>query len=78
LLKQQLRDSPVVIQEAADGMEGLGAAAKQPPHGIILDMTMPGMTGFETLDALKSGPATRDIPVVICTSRVLTDQERLQ
>lgn len=78
LLRQQLRDSPVVIQEAADGMEGLRAAARQPPHAIILDMTMPGMTGFETLDALKSGSATRDIPVVICTSRVLTDQERLQ
>jgi CheY-like chemotaxis protein len=39
---------------------------------------MPGMSGFEVLDALKTNAATKDIPVVICTSRVLTDSERLQ
>jgi CheY-like chemotaxis protein len=36
------------------------------------------MSGFEVLEALRSGSATRDIPVVVCTSRILTDQERVQ
>jgi CheY-like chemotaxis protein len=36
------------------------------------------MNGFEVLDALKSDVATRDIPVIICTSRVLNDSERLR
>ncbi len=78
LLKQHLRESDLVIQEVSDGAEGIREAAKERPNAIILDLSMPGMSGFEVLDALKTGAATKDIPVVICTSRILTEQERLQ
>jgi CheY-like chemotaxis protein len=37
---------------------------------------MPDMTGFEVLDELKRNRETRSIPVIIVTSRVLTDFER--
>lgn len=78
LLKLQFRESSVVIQEASDGVEGIREAAKERPNAIILDLAMPGMSGFEVLDALKADVATKDIPVVICTSRVLTEPERLE
>jgi signal transduction histidine kinase/CheY-like chemotaxis protein len=78
LLKQQFRQSDVVIREVSQGVEGLGEACKERPNAIILDLSMPGMSGFEVLDALKSDVATKDIPVVICTSRVLTESERLR
>jgi CheY-like chemotaxis protein len=39
---------------------------------------MPGLSGFEVLEQLKSEGATRDIPVVICTSRILTNTEQKQ
>jgi signal transduction histidine kinase/DNA-binding response OmpR family regulator len=78
LLKQHFRESALVIQEASDGLDGIREAAKERPDAIILDLSMPGMSGFEVLDALKIGAATKDIPVVICTSRILTEQERLQ
>jgi signal transduction histidine kinase/CheY-like chemotaxis protein len=78
LLKQHFRASPLVIQEASTGLEGIRQAARERPDVIILDLSMPGMSGFEVLDALKTGPATKDIPVVICTSRVLSDNERIQ
>jgi signal transduction histidine kinase/CheY-like chemotaxis protein len=78
LLKQHFRQSDLVVREVSDGVEGLREAAKDKPDAIILDLTMPGMSGFEVLDALKIGAETKDIPVVICTSRVLTEQERLQ
>jgi signal transduction histidine kinase/CheY-like chemotaxis protein len=78
LLKQHLRESDLVIQEVSDGAEGIREAAKERPNAIILDLTMPGMSGFEVLDALKAAAATKDIPVVICTSRLLPEQERLQ
>jgi len=78
LLKQQLRDSGMLIREASDGRDGIRQAAQERPNAIILDLTMPGMNGFDVLDALKSSSATQDIPVVICTSRVLSDQERIQ
>jgi CheY-like chemotaxis protein len=37
---------------------------------------MPDLSGFEVLDQLKAVPVTRDIPVIIYTSRVLTDAGR--
>lgn len=77
-LKQQFRSSTVLIREVSKGVEGLGEAAKERPDAIILDLTMPGMSGFEVLDALKTNLATKDIPVVICTSRVLSESERLR
>ncbi len=78
LLRQQFRESAVVIREASDGAEGIREAAQVRPNAIILDLTMPGMSGFEVLEALQSVPATKDIPVVVCTSRILSDQERVE
>ena len=78
LLKQHFRESDFLIQEASSGLEGLREAAKEGPDAIILDLTMPGMSGFEVLEALKSNAQTKDIPVIICTSRVLAEPERLQ
>ena len=45
---------------------------------IVLDLNMPGLSGFEVLERLKAAASTKDIPVVICTSRILTSTERKQ
>ncbi len=76
LLKQRFRSSDVVIREVSQGLEGIGEARKERPNVIILDLSMPGMNGFEVLEALKADVATKDIPVVIYSSRVLTESER--
>ena len=76
LLKQLFRGSSIVIQEAAGGAEGLREAMKEQPNAIVLDLSMPDLSGFEVLDALKKDASTKDIPVVICTSRILTESER--
>jgi len=76
LIKGLLEDTSYTIIEAQDGVEGLRRAAKEQPQIIFLDLIMPGMTGFEVLDRLKSNPATRDIPVIISTSKVLEEKER--
>jgi len=77
LLKQQLRDSRMLIQEAASGAEGIREAFRERPDVIIVDLTMPGMSGFETLEQLKDNPVTRDVPIIVCTSRILSERERL-
>jgi CheY-like chemotaxis protein len=64
------------IVETADPREALRLAGEELPHVILLDLVMPGMTGFEALDHLKRDPRTAGIPVVITTSKTLTEDER--
>jgi CheY-like chemotaxis protein len=76
LLKKTLGDFPWPIDEASGGEEGIKRARESGPRLIVLDLNMPGMNGFETLDKLKADPKTSGIPVVIITSKFLTAEER--
>ena len=79
LLKGVLGGKGYGLLEARGGNEGLKLARETSPDLIVLDLSMPDVSGFEVLDVLKANPATRDIPVVIYTSQVLEshDRERL-
>ena len=52
----------------ASGVEALAAVRAEPPDVILLDVMMPGMTGFEVTQALKADPETASIPIVIVTA----------
>src|ERR1043166_6477587 len=56
------------ILEAGNGVEGLAMAAKESPHLILLDVTMPIMDGVEMLTKLKSDPLLKSIPVMMLTA----------
>jgi signal transduction histidine kinase/CheY-like chemotaxis protein len=60
------------IIEASD-VEAVERARFEAPILILLDLVMPDRSGFEILDELKSDEMTKDIPVVIHTSKVLTE-----
>lgn len=62
-----LRGRGYRVVECADGQEALDRARSEPPDAVLLDVMMPGMTGFDVCQALKSDPATRGIPVMILT-----------
>jgi CheY-like chemotaxis protein len=64
------------IVEAADGATGLEAAKLTKPEVILLDLGLPDITGEEVLERLSSASETRGIPVVIATSRELSEAER--
>lgn len=78
LWRRQLSEPTFLVTEACDGHEGLKRAREQKPALVILDLNMPGMPGLEVLERLKAEASTKDIPVVICTSRVLTSTEQNQ
>ncbi|HEY0093328.1 MAG TPA: ATP-binding protein, partial [Archangium sp.] len=76
LLQRVLAEPSLQFREAASGPEGLRLAGEVRPAAILLDLSMPGMDGFEVLEALRRQSATRNTPVIIHTSRSLTEQER--
>jgi DNA-binding response OmpR family regulator len=52
------------VTVAADGMQVIMAARRTPPEVILLDVMMPGGTGFDVVKRLRSNAATAGIPVV--------------
>jgi putative two-component system response regulator len=50
-----------------DGEAAMAAVAAHPPELLLLDVTMPGLDGFEVCRRVKADPATRLIPVVLIT-----------
>lgn len=65
---QTLEDSGWSVQLAADAEEGLIAALSSPPDAVITDLWMPGLSGLQLCQLLRSEPATAHIPVLLCTS----------
>ena len=57
--------------EAADGTEGLRMAQADRPDFILLDLNLPGLSGFEVFRTLKGDPATSAIPILVLTSSIL-------
>lgn len=47
------RGSDFLVTEASDGLSALEAIEKEPPSALILDLSMPGMSGTELLDRLS-------------------------
>jgi CheY-like chemotaxis protein len=76
LLKQLLGNTNFTLVEAADGREGIRLARQENPACIVLDLVMPGMSGIDVLNQLKSDPATQHIPVIINTSKQLDQHEQ--
>jgi CheY-like chemotaxis protein len=76
ILKVYLAGTCYAVIEAADGEQGLRLAETEKPGVVFLDLMMPGMNGFEVLQRLRANPETRNIPVIIITSKVLDQIER--
>lgn len=57
------------VQFATSGEEGLQMIARQPPDLILLDVMMPGMSGYEVYSQLKTEQATEEVPVIFVTAR---------
>jgi CheY-like chemotaxis protein len=68
VVKKAFKPYDCELFEAENGVEGLAAAGREKPDLIVLDITMPMMTGVEMLERLKSEPSLKDIPVIMLTA----------
>jgi signal transduction histidine kinase/CheY-like chemotaxis protein len=68
ILAEQLRQHGYTVLEAERGEQAIQLAGHQPIEAILLDLYMPGLSGWETLERLKQNPATAEIPVVVLSA----------
>lgn len=76
LLTSLLANSNCQLHEANNGTLGLRMVRELQPDMIVLDLGMPDISGFEFLEKIRRDAATENIPVVICTSKIIDDEDR--
>ena len=67
LWRRYMKESGFRPVSTASGKEALELAQSKHPSLVVLDVMLPDIQGWEVLRALKGDPATRDIPVIICS-----------
>jgi two-component system, cell cycle response regulator DivK len=62
-----LSSAGYAVIEACDGAEAIARAREARPALILMDVTMPGTSGWNAVRAVREQPETRDIPVIVVT-----------
>lgn len=75
LMQNTLARMPdIELKIATTGETGLSMALKAPPDLILMDIHLPGMSGYDTLKHLRQHPETRDIPVIAVSAAALSEE----
>ncbi len=75
LVKTAIEEHGKEVFVVENGMKGLEALRKRNLDAVILDLALPGMDGFEFLRRMRSQAETKDLPVVVLTSKDLTRKD---
>jgi CheY-like chemotaxis protein len=77
MLSRRLSRRGYQVVEAIDGEAALALAASERPDLILMDMSLPGLDGWEATRRLRAAPATCPIPVIALTAHAMAaDRER--
>ena len=77
MLGKILKEERAEVVGAASGDEAMAMIAQSPPDLVLLDLMMPGMSGFEMVARLRAQPAVAGIPVMIVSAKELTAEDVL-
>jgi two-component system, NtrC family, sensor kinase len=66
------------VVEATSGKEAIRLAKAWSPDLLLLDLLMPGVNGFEVVEAMRADNATAKIPIIVLTAKDLTEADKRQ
>jgi DNA-binding response OmpR family regulator len=69
VLNRQLRRAGFATEQCPDGVSALNAIDQWRPDIVLLDWMMPGLSGLETLKAIRDRQDENELPVIMCTAR---------
>ena len=78
LMRRVLERASIAVIEAATGEEGLDAIRRDGPDAVVLDLRMPGMSGFDVARAVRADPdpVIRSTPLLACSASVQAEVRR--
>jgi CheY-like chemotaxis protein len=77
MLSRRLARRGYEVALALDGEQGVAMAASEAPALILMDMSLPGLDGWEATRRIKGAPETRAIPVIALTAHAMAgDREK--
>jgi len=74
-VKELLGHDDIDVAIATTGGEALAAAGEQKFDCMVLDLSLPDMSGFEVLERLRDTPSLSDLPVVVFTGKEISPEE---
>jgi two-component system phosphate regulon response regulator PhoB len=77
LVAYHLAKSGYRVSTAGSGPDALEAARRERPALVVLDLMLPGLSGYDVLEQLRAGDATRDVAVLMLTAR-REEQDRIR
>lgn len=69
LVKMTLESDAYEIIEASDGVQALALTKEHRPQLVLLDVSMPGMSGFDVCRSIKADPVLKDVWVIMVTAK---------
>ena len=75
MLSRRLQRQGFVVTLASDGRQGVDLARSELPDVILMDMSLPLLSGWDATRELKAGEATRAIPIIALTAHAMTGDE---
>ncbi len=76
VMTKKLQNEECIVIHATSGEMAVEMSAREIPHLILLDLVLPGINGFETLEKIKANEATKHIHVIILSN--LSQQEDIE
>jgi CheY-like chemotaxis protein len=71
MLRGRLTRAGFAVVVAPDGEQGVTMAASEAPDLIVMDLSLPGLDGWEATRRLKAAPDTRGIPVIALSAHAM-------
>ena len=77
MLSRRLQRRGYEVVTAVDGESGIAMTRSESPALVLMDMSLPGVDGWEATRQLKADPATRTIPIIALTAHAMAgDREK--
>ena len=68
LIVRKLTTEGFLVREAESGEQGLEVLREDPPQLLLLDILLPGMSGYEVLEAIRNDEKLKSVPVVMLSN----------